>query len=124
MVYEKKSLPYGSLKSFEELLVLRHQRARTIEEYGRRVALLAEHYGRDPVDLGEKEVRDYLVFLIREKKLRPSSVRQARAALRLFYEKVVKVEDWTVFDEIRTKDTRSSAKGALAGGRGGGARAA
>jgi integrase/recombinase XerD len=87
-------------------LVLRHQRPRTLEEYGRRVGLLAEHYGRDPVELSEKEARDYLVFLIRDKKLRPSSIRQARAALRLFYEKVVKVEGWTVFDEIRTKDTR------------------
>ena len=86
--------------------MLRHQRARTIEEYGRRVALLGEHYGVDPAGLSEKEVRDYLVFLIRDKKLRPSSIRQARAAMRLFYEKVVKISGWTVFDEVRTKDTR------------------
>jgi integrase/recombinase XerD len=104
--YEKKSLLHASLKAFEELLVLRHQRPRTLEEYGRRVALLAEHYGRDPVACTEQEVRDYLVFLIRDKKLRPASIRQARAAIRLFYEKVVKVEGWTVFDEVRTKDTR------------------
>ena len=38
--------------------------------------------------------------------LRPASIRQARAEMRLFYEKVVKVSGWTVFDEVRTKDTR------------------
>ena len=97
---------YASLKAFEELLVLRHQRPRTLEEYGRRVGLVAEHYGVDPAELSEKQARDYLVFLIRDKQLRPASIRQARAALRLFYEKVVKVSGWTVFDEVRTKDTR------------------
>ena len=68
--------------------------------------LIGEHYSADPVTLSEKQVRDYFVFLIREKGLRPASIRQARAALRLFYEKIVRVEKWTVFDEVRTKDSR------------------
>lgn len=85
---------------------MRAKRPRTLEEYGARVRLISEHYRRDPVELSEQEVRDYLVFLIRDKSLRPSSIRQARAALRLFYEMIVKVNGWTVFDEVRTKDTR------------------
>ena len=104
--YEKNAHQYASLKSYEDLLLLRAKRPRTLEEYGARVRLIGEHYGRDPVELSEPEVRDYLVFLIRDKKLRPSSIRQARAALRLFYERIVKVDGWTVFDEVRTKDTR------------------
>ena len=77
-----------------------------MEEYGSRVRLLGEHSHADPATLSEQQVRDYFVFLIREKGLKPASIRQARAALRLFYEKVVRVEGWTVFDEVRTKDTR------------------
>jgi site-specific recombinase XerD len=106
LAYEKKSLPYESLKAFQDLLSLRHQRPRTLEEYGARVRLIGEHYSADPAALSEKQVRDYLVFLIRDKGLRPASIRQARAALRLFFEKVAKVENWTVFDEVRTKDSR------------------
>ena len=68
--------------------------------------LLGEHYAADPATLKEKQVRDYFVFLIRDKGLKPASIRQARAAVRLFFERVVRVEGWTVFDEIRTKDTR------------------
>ena len=104
--YEKNSIPYESLKSFQDLLALRSQRARTLEEYGARVRLVGEHYSADPATLSEKQVRDYFVFLIREKGLKPASIRQARAALRLFFERVVRVEAWTVFDEIRTKDMR------------------
>lgn len=104
--YEKNSIPYESLKAFQDLLSLRSQRPRTLEEYGARVRLIGEHYAADPATLSEKQVRDYLVFLIRDKALRPSSIRQARAALRLYFEKVVKVEKWTVFDEVRTKDSR------------------
>lgn len=104
--YEKNSIRYESLRSFADLLALRSQRPRTLEEYGARVRLIGEHYSADPATLSEKQVRDYLVFLIRDKGLKGVSVRQARAALRLFFEKVVKAEKWTVFDEVRTKDTR------------------
>lgn len=83
--------------------MLRQGRARTLQEYVRRVVLLAGHFGGvDPALLTEAQVRAYFVFLVREKGLRPSSIRQARAAIRLFFESVVKVR-WGVFDEVKTK---------------------
>ena len=105
-VYEKKTHQYESLKAFEDLLTLRAKRPRTLEEYGARVRLIGEHYATDPATLNEKQVRDYFVFLVRTKGLKGVSVRQARAALRLFYEMIVRVEKWTVFDEVRTKNLR------------------
>jgi integrase/recombinase XerD len=104
--YEKKTHQYESLKAFEDLLTLRAKRPRTLEEYGARVRLIGEHYAADPATLSEQQVRDYFVFLVRTKGLKGVSIRQARAALRLFYEMIVRVEKWTVFDEVRTKDTR------------------
>ena len=94
------------LKSLEDLLSLRAKRPRTLEEYGARVRLIGEHYSADPVTLSEKQVRDCFVFLIRTKGLKGASIRQVRAALLLFYEMIVCVEKWTVFDEVRTKDSR------------------
>lgn len=64
--------------------------------------MLADHFGGvDPVTLTEAQVGDYFVFLIRDKGLRPSSIRQARAAIELFFTAVVKVQ-WTVFASVRT----------------------
>ena len=83
--------------------MLRHLRERTKIEYGRRVHLLADHFGGvDPAVLSEAQVADYFVFLIRDKGLRPSSIRQARAAIELFFKTVVGVE-WRVFSTIRTR---------------------
>lgn len=84
---------------------MRSQRPRTLEEYGRWAKLIGTHFSADPITLSENQVRDYFVLLIRDKGLRPTSVRQARAALRFFYEKIAKVEKWSVFDEVRTKDS-------------------
>jgi hypothetical protein len=43
--YEKKTPQYASLKAYEDLLLLRAKRPRTLEEYGARVRLIGEHYG-------------------------------------------------------------------------------
>ena len=65
--------------------------------------LLADHFGGvDPATLTEAQAGDYFVFLIRDKALRPSSIRQARAAIELFFRAVVKVQ-WEVFASVRTK---------------------
>ena len=78
-------------------------RDRTKQEYGRRVHLLGDHFGGvDPATLSEAQVGDYFVFLIRDKALRPSSIRQARAAIELFFKAVGGVE-WKVFSTIRTR---------------------
>ena len=83
--------------------MLRHLRERSKQEYGRRVHLLADYFGGvDPATLCEAQVTAYFVFLIETRKLRPSSIRQARAAIELFFKSVVRV-DWAVFSTIRTR---------------------
>ena len=72
-------------------------------EYGRRVHLLADHFGGvDPATLSEAQVGEYFVFLIRDKALAPPSIRQARAAIELFFTRIVGVV-WKVFSTIRTR---------------------
>jgi len=43
------------------------------------------HYGRSPVDLGEEEIREYLHYLIHEKKVSQSFINQAYSAMKFFY---------------------------------------
>jgi site-specific recombinase XerD len=48
------------------------------------------HFHRSPDQLGAEDIRQYQLFLIREKKLARSSYNQIVCALRFFYAKTVK----------------------------------
>ena len=87
--------------------MLRSLRDRSKQEYGRRVHLLADHFsGVDPSTLTEAQLTEYFRFLIETKGLRPSSIRQARAAIELFFRAVVGVR-WEVFSHVKTKRSQT-----------------
>ena len=69
----------------EQDLVVRGRSAKTRDGYLRVVTDLAKHYRRSPDQLSEREVQQYLVHLIEERRLAWSSCRVAVAALRFFY---------------------------------------
>ena len=54
----------------------------TQRAYIENVARFARHFGRSPSELGPEEIRTYQVYLIRERKLAPSSLEIAVCALR------------------------------------------
>jgi len=56
----------------------------------------ALHFHRSPEELGEQEIRDYLHYLIQEKRASQSGVSQAYSALKFFYETTLK-RDWNGF---------------------------
>lgn len=56
----------------------------------------ALHFHRAPDELGEQEIRDYLHYLIQEKKASQSGISQAYSALKFFYETTLK-RDWNGF---------------------------
>ena len=64
------------------------------------VSCFARHFGKSPAELGEEQIRTYQVYLTTEKKLSPSSIHTAVAALRFLY-KVTLKRDWTVEDVLR-----------------------
>jgi site-specific recombinase XerD len=63
------------------------------------VSLFARHFQKSPETLGPEEIRAYQVHLTNEKKLAPSSLLTAVAALRFLY-KVSLQKDWTFEDVI------------------------
>ena len=73
-----------------EELQRRNYSSRTIRLYLQHVAKFAQHFHRSPDQLGAKDIRQYQLFLIREKKLAWSSYNQIVCALRFFYAKVLK----------------------------------
>ena len=72
-------------QAFIRELALRGMAARTQEFYIAAVRKLAEHYHLPPDQLSEEQLKEYLLYLSRDKQLAPSSVNQAVCAMRAFY---------------------------------------
>jgi len=77
----------GSLRTrMEHDLIVRGRSEATRRAYLRAVATLARYHHRAPDQLSEREVQQYLRYLIDERRLAWASCRQQVAALRFFYE--------------------------------------
>ena len=96
--------PCESMTRFAELLVLRYDANRTRHAYYRQLRLIHDHLHCDPATLTEAQLRDYFLFVKLKKHWRPKSIRQARAALRMFFVDLLEHHDWKLFSQIRTKD--------------------
>jgi integrase/recombinase XerD len=70
----------------------------TCDTYLLQVALFARHFNKSPAVLGPEELRRYQVYLTNEKKLAPSSIQIAVAALRFLY-KITLEKQWS-FEEV------------------------
>jgi len=66
-------------------LQLRNYSQQTIDAYLRQVAAFARHFGKSPDRLGPSQVRDYQLFLLRQKRASWPALVQTVAALRFFY---------------------------------------
>ncbi len=67
--------------------------------YIQQVSQFARHFGKSPEQLGPEDIRSYQVYLTNEKKLAPSSILIAVAALRFLY-KVSLKKDWNIEEVI------------------------
>jgi site-specific recombinase XerD len=72
-----------------DALQLRGMGPRTQEAYIGAVARLARHYRRSPDELSAEQVQQYLLHLLRERKLSRSSINQYGCAYRFFYGSVL-----------------------------------
>jgi site-specific recombinase XerD len=81
-----------------EDMQVRNLALNTQTSYVQQVSLFARHFNKSPEVLGPEEIRAYQVYLTNEKKLAPSSVLIAVAALRFLY-KVSLKREWP-FDEV------------------------
>ena len=77
-------------KQMDGDLVVRGMAVRTREAYLGAVAGLAKYYGRRPDRIGEKEVQNYLLHLIEERKLAWSSCNIVSQGLKFFYRVTLK----------------------------------
>src|SRR5437870_13903337 len=81
-----------------EDMQVRNLSSSTRDTYLLQVSLFARHFRKSPTMLGPEELRSYQVYLINDKKLSPSSIQIAVAALRFLY-KITLKKQWS-FEEV------------------------
>jgi site-specific recombinase XerD len=97
-----KELSMTSLRRrMTEDMQVRNLSLQTQATYVQQVSLFARHFNKSPEILGPEEIRSYQVYLTNEKKLAPSSIIIAVAALRFLY-KITLRKDWCLEEVIPT----------------------
>jgi integrase/recombinase XerD len=94
---------YPSIVEFQQLVELKDYRPHTKTEYVRYVRKLAEHFQCDPALLCEAQVRQYFLYLRQHKHYAASPMKLARVSLRAFYREVLKVQGWTIFEDLKIR---------------------
>jgi len=72
-------------KRMLEDLQIRNYASTTVSAYIRSVAEFAKHFGKSPELLGSEQIREYQLYLVKEKEVSLSSYIQAVCALRFLY---------------------------------------
>lgn len=97
---------FPSMKQWAELLTLRYSCTRTRQGYYRQIRLLMEHHDGDPATFSEDQIKAFILHLLHDRQWKPMSMRQASAALRLFYLEMMEQEGWEVFELLKIRDFR------------------
>jgi hypothetical protein len=84
--------------------------------YVQQVSLFARHFNKSPEMLGPEDIRSYQLYLTNQKKLAPSSIIIAVAALRFLY-KITLHKDWSLQEVIPTPKKPPEAADCLESGR-------
>lgn len=96
---------FASMKAFAQHLALKDVRLRTVQSYYRQIRLLAEHFGRDPKRLAQRDIRVYIVHLKEARGWAPASLRQGIAACRMFFCEMLG-KRWKLWDVVTVRDRK------------------
>jgi site-specific recombinase XerD len=80
----------------EQMLVdfqLKGATLKTQKKYLREVSNFAKYFGKSPEELGEKEVKEYLVHLLEKRKLSKGTYKNYASAIKFLYKVTLKRED-------------------------------
>ena len=90
-------------KRMLEELQRRNYSSTTIRQYVLAVKQFAEYFRRSPEQLGGEEIRRFQLYLLKDKKMAPSTVEGRMSALRFLYKKTLKRRDIAYDDLIFPK---------------------
>ena len=86
------------LTALEEQLMLERKSYSTIKSYKNNLRIFLEYYKDTlPQDITERQIKDYLLYLVNEKGISESTQNQVINAIKAFFEKVLKQERKTYY---------------------------
>ena len=108
----KKISPYEkAIKDFGDQLILKRYSENTIVVYKEQIVRFFKFYSiEDPSDLTDENVRDYLLYLLTEKKISFSYQKQVICAIKFYFEKVLRRETKKYYFEIPRSEERKLPK--------------
>ncbi len=83
-------------KQFTDKLELTGMSTRTQYAYARAVKQLQDYYNKNPVEITEKEVQEYLLYRKNSSKWASATLKVALCGIRYYYQMMLKV-DWELF---------------------------
>ena len=84
----------------------RNYSSETTRGYIHAIKQFADFFGKSPETLGAEEIRQFQLYLLKEKKLAPGTVEGRMSALRFLYKKTLKRRDIAYDDLIFPKTPR------------------
>lgn len=91
----------------EELLQLKNYSKSTLKTYKGMLHEFFRYYiDRDPLDIDEEDIKNYLLYLIKDRNVAISTQNQAINAIKFYYEKVEKLERQTYYIERPMKPVK------------------
>jgi site-specific recombinase XerD len=99
---EKKISPHEkALKDFSDQLILKRYSENTIVVYKDQIIRFFNFFPKkDPFELTDDNVKEYILFLLRKKKISFSYQKQAISAIKFYFEKILRRETKKYYFEI------------------------
>ena len=97
-----------ALKDFSDHLILKRYSENTIVIYREQIARFFKFYSNiDPSELTDENVKEYLLFLLRKKKISFSYQKQVISAIKFYFEKILRRETKKYYFDIpRNKERK------------------
>ncbi len=92
-------------RQMQRALQLSVKSPNTQEAYLRSVRQVADHCGKDPQEISEQELEDYILFRRNESRWKPATLRLCYAGLKFYYRRVLD-RDWKLFTMLHAEDER------------------
>jgi site-specific recombinase XerD len=94
--FKERRLIMGTLREqMVEELQLRGITPKTQKAYLQEVRDFALYFGKPPEEMGEQEIREYLIYILKEKNASEGTFKNCRSALKFLYRTTLK-RDWVV----------------------------
>nr|MDA3813536.1 site-specific integrase [Candidatus Cloacimonadota bacterium] len=97
-----------ALKDFNDQLILKRYSENTIIVYKEQIVRFFKYYSKeDPSELTDEDVKEYMLFLLKKKKISFSYQKQVISAIKFYFEKILRRETNKYYFEIpRSKERK------------------